>query len=251
MPGTSARLAYSDVLSVYDMLHELMLPSGNDAAIALGEWGGKQIRKYSSLLRRMKIGEEGDKSSNFLATFTIKRKSHVRLFVHHMNKLAKFLHLGTTHFANTHGLMNEKAYSCSHNVSLLTHYAMTHPTFREIVAKPTFACTIFNRTFSHSKQVQWENTNKLLAIEGFLGVKTGITPSAGPCLTSYFQLAPNEYFIVTILKTKSCEMRFKETISLLRATLVHLTSQSPNYLYKTALNNLESYNKTEFKDEKE
>ena len=31
-----------------------MLPSGNDAAIALGEWGGKQIRKYSNNLRRMR-----------------------------------------------------------------------------------------------------------------------------------------------------------------------------------------------------
>lgn len=56
MPGTSAKLAYSDVLTVYDLLHGLMLPSGNDAAIALGEWGGKQIKKYSGLLRRMRVG---------------------------------------------------------------------------------------------------------------------------------------------------------------------------------------------------
>ena len=36
MQGTSARLFYSDVCTVYDLLHGLMLPSGNDAAIALG-----------------------------------------------------------------------------------------------------------------------------------------------------------------------------------------------------------------------
>jgi D-alanyl-D-alanine carboxypeptidase len=36
MPGTSAKLAYSDMLTVYDILHGLMLPSGNDAAISLG-----------------------------------------------------------------------------------------------------------------------------------------------------------------------------------------------------------------------
>jgi D-alanyl-D-alanine carboxypeptidase len=51
MLGTSARLCYSDVCTVYDLLHGLMLPSGNDAAIALGEWGGKIIRKYSSTLK--------------------------------------------------------------------------------------------------------------------------------------------------------------------------------------------------------
>lgn len=36
MRGTSARLAYSEICTVYEMLHGLMLPSGNDAAIALG-----------------------------------------------------------------------------------------------------------------------------------------------------------------------------------------------------------------------
>jgi D-alanyl-D-alanine carboxypeptidase len=153
--------------------------------------------------------EEGEKSTSFLANLGLKRKSHLKLFIHHMNKLCRFLHLNSTHFANTHGLMNEKAFSCSQNISLLTYYSMCNPIFREIVAKQTFKCKIHNRTFSHSKEVLWENTNKLLTIEGFIGVKTGITPSAGPCLTSYFQISPSEYFIVTILKTKSCEMRFK------------------------------------------
>jgi D-alanyl-D-alanine carboxypeptidase len=36
MLGTSAKLAYSDVCTIFDLLHGLMLPSGNDAAIALG-----------------------------------------------------------------------------------------------------------------------------------------------------------------------------------------------------------------------
>ena len=40
-----------------------MLPSGNDAAIALGEWGGKQIRKYSSNLRRMRALETTDQTN--------------------------------------------------------------------------------------------------------------------------------------------------------------------------------------------
>lgn len=155
MQGTSAKLAYSDVLSVYDMLHGLMLPSGNDAAIALGEWGGKQIRKYSSLLRRMNIStypdEPNDKSSNFLTTFTTKRKSHVKLFIHHMNRCAKFLHLNSTNFVNTHGLMNEKAYSCSQNISLLTYYVMNNEMFRSIVGKKAYHCKYFNRTFSHTK----------------------------------------------------------------------------------------------------
>jgi D-alanyl-D-alanine carboxypeptidase len=69
MQGTSARLAYSDTSTVYEMLHGLMLPSGNDASIVLGEWGGKVIRRYSALLRKMRPPDspiKSDKSLNFL-----------------------------------------------------------------------------------------------------------------------------------------------------------------------------------------
>jgi D-alanyl-D-alanine carboxypeptidase len=57
MQGTSANLAYSDTCTVYEMLHALMLPSGNDAAISLGEWGGKKIRKYSNILQRLRSSQ--------------------------------------------------------------------------------------------------------------------------------------------------------------------------------------------------
>ncbi len=32
---------------------------------------------------------------------------------------------------------------------------------------------------------KWENTNKLLS-EGWSGIKTGITPNAGPCLAASY-----------------------------------------------------------------
>jgi D-alanyl-D-alanine carboxypeptidase len=44
LQGTSAKLQYGDTIKLIDLLHGLMLPSGNDAALALAEWGGKVIR---------------------------------------------------------------------------------------------------------------------------------------------------------------------------------------------------------------
>lgn len=41
--GTTAELAPGDQLSVWDMLHGLMLPSGNDAAMALAEHFGNKL----------------------------------------------------------------------------------------------------------------------------------------------------------------------------------------------------------------
>lgn len=55
MPGTSAKLAYADTCTIYQLLHALMLPSGNDAAIAIGDWGGKIIRRYSRTLKKYKM----------------------------------------------------------------------------------------------------------------------------------------------------------------------------------------------------
>lgn len=40
MSGTSAELVVGDLLSIEQLLYGLMLPSGNDAAIALAKWGG-------------------------------------------------------------------------------------------------------------------------------------------------------------------------------------------------------------------
>jgi D-alanyl-D-alanine carboxypeptidase len=35
--GTSAKLQYGDTIKLIDLLHRLMLPSGNNAALALAE----------------------------------------------------------------------------------------------------------------------------------------------------------------------------------------------------------------------
>jgi D-alanyl-D-alanine carboxypeptidase (penicillin-binding protein 5/6) len=43
--GTTAELAAGDQLNVWDMLHGLMLPSGNDAAMALAEHFGNKLLK--------------------------------------------------------------------------------------------------------------------------------------------------------------------------------------------------------------
>lgn len=116
-----------------------MLPSGNDAAIAIGEWGGKAIRRYSSLLmKHKKVGSSSSKllkSMSMMSTFISKKKSYMKLFVHHMNKLAKAMNLHNTNFVNAHGLMNEKAYSTALDVCKLSMVVMENPKFKEIVNK--------------------------------------------------------------------------------------------------------------------
>jgi D-alanyl-D-alanine carboxypeptidase len=49
--GTSADLRAKDQLSVWDLLHGLMLPSGNDAAILLAEFFGGLLIEAKDLER--------------------------------------------------------------------------------------------------------------------------------------------------------------------------------------------------------
>ena len=76
------------------------------------------------MAQRYQISKTVDtKSMNFITDYTI-QKSYQKLFIYHMNKTANSLKLRNTKFVNPHGLMNEKAYSTSIDVALLTCIAM-------------------------------------------------------------------------------------------------------------------------------
>lgn len=113
-----------------------MLPSGNDAAVALAEWGGKTIRKYTQLAQKYTIAKSNDsKSMNFITDYIVEKKSYQKLFILHMNKAANNLDLKNTRFINSHGLMNEKAYSTANDIALLTSIAMKNSIFTDVVFK--------------------------------------------------------------------------------------------------------------------
>lgn len=60
---------------------------------------------------------------------------------------------------------------------------------------------------------KWENTNYMLwdKSKTYHGVKTGITPTAGPCLSVSYRSKCGVFdFIVVILNSKTREARFQE-----------------------------------------
>jgi serine-type D-Ala-D-Ala carboxypeptidase (penicillin-binding protein 5/6) len=65
------------------------------------------------------------------------------------------------------------------------------------------------------KQVQrgvWENTNRMLG-EGWSGIKTGITPNAGPCLAAscFKAIGGREYeYLIILLSSENMEARWSE-----------------------------------------
>ncbi|OMJ91093.1 hypothetical protein SteCoe_6456 [Stentor coeruleus] len=179
--GTSADLLEGDEITVRDLLYGLMLPSGNDAALALAEHFGKKLQGPNPI-------------SNF---------------IDEMNNNCKILKLFYTTFANPHGLAIKRNLSCARDVCKMASGAMKLMSFRIIVSTKTYTACIKSND-GEIRMKTWENTNKLLN-KGFSGIKTGVTNKAGPCLCSSY-----ENVIVTLLNSKSMEDRWREAEILVR-----------------------------------
>lgn len=87
---------------------------------------------------------------------------------------------------------------------------MKIPYFQQIVNMRSFSSQILNDGVW--RELQWENTNRLLDF-GYLGVKTGITNEAGPCLASFFK-TKNAHYLIVILNSSSKEERWVDTCKL-------------------------------------
>jgi D-alanyl-D-alanine carboxypeptidase len=127
------------VYSVLDLLYGLMLPSGNDAALALAEYAGG-----------------GD----------------VGRFVEMMNGLANQLGMVNTHFANPHGLDAREHYSSAYDLAIAGRAALDNPLLSAISSTP-------NWTTEGGRGLSFKNGNKLLSsYAGAFGIKIGFTTAA-------------------------------------------------------------------------
>lgn len=181
--GTSAELQPGDEVKIWDLLHGLMLPSGNDAAIALAEFIGMMI----------------DKNSEPIACF-----------VERMNLNAKVLKLNDTFFNNPHGMSTSVNISTARNVAMLASFAVRINVFRQVVGTKRHNCKIYNQ--NGVRKVEWVNTNYMLE-KGFKGIKTGITPAAGPCLCFFIE-KKKKSMIGVLLNSKTMDLRWREASKL-------------------------------------
>ena len=156
--GSSSKLQAGEKLSVRELLYGMLLPSGNDAAVAVAEQFGPRFPADP---------QPGD--------------DPVRRFVAEMNRRAKALNLKETTFLDPNGLARNQ--SSPRDLAVLTYQAMQLQLFRDYVGTRRHECTVIGPT-GEKRAVTWENTNHLLDIEGYDGVKTGTTTAAGACLVA-------------------------------------------------------------------
>jgi D-alanyl-D-alanine carboxypeptidase len=95
-----------------------------------------------------------------------------------------------TRFANPHGLerAGAKAYSTAADVARLSIYAMRRNAFSFIVRQTSRQIKVERASGSSNYNIR--NTNELVGELGVLGVKTGTTAAAGPCVSVCMERDP-------------------------------------------------------------
>ena len=188
--NSTAGLLEGDELTVEQALRGLMIPSGNDAAIALAEHVGKKLDP--------------------------KTKDAVATFVKAMNERAKKLGCTGTLFENPHGLdFDEWAgdmHSTAHDVALMMQEAMKDDTIREVMASKDPWIEVTGADGSdHSHSMDTHNV--LLDQDGNIGGKTGTTDDAGYCFASAYNRDGDEIYTV-VLNSSTTDQRFADTATL-------------------------------------
>jgi D-alanyl-D-alanine carboxypeptidase len=145
MVGSSLMgLLPGDCFQLRDLVYGLMLPSGNDAALAIA---------------RHITGSDA-------------------AFVDAMNALLARLELKDSHFVNPHGLDAKGHVASAHDLALLANYAMTLPFFEQVVSARQWTAR-GSRVIALPNV-----NGFLSGYAGADGVKTGFTDGAGRTLVA-------------------------------------------------------------------
>ena len=168
LSGTGASLAgilRGESFSPRELLYASMLPSGNEAAMMLGDYVGDGSLDY---------------------------------FAEMMNERAAELGAANTHFVNASGMHDDDHYTTAYDMYLITKAALENETFRQIVSTRYY----YAGEDQNGNPLHWNTTNFLISPGSTYyypyatGVKTGTTDEAGRCLVSTAEKNGYHYLMV-------------------------------------------------------
>jgi len=175
--GSTAGLYLGERMTVWNLLHGMLMPSGNDAAVALADAVAGTAPAFARL----------------------------------MNEQARKFHLWHTHYLTPNGFDVPGQVTTARDLATLARIAMRRPVFARIVRTRTWNAWDVTHRIEH----HWVNLNHLLwRAKWFDGVKTGTTPGAGACLVSSEERG-TKWVVAVNLGSVSEAARFSDARTLL------------------------------------
>lgn len=214
---STAGLQAGDTMTLEQALSALLVPSGNDAAVAIAESVGGVL---------LQNGSDGDWSISSDEPQTGPDSPAFKAFVAAMNAKAQDLGMTDSLFANPHGLdmgnYASEMHCSAKDVATLCRAAMQNETFRTVVDQATADIAVTRN--GSPTTVTLHSTDLLLGVyEGACGIKTGYTSAAGPCFAGACQ-KPDTLLLGIVLDSTSEEQRFDDVVSLYDWYSDHLVS---------------------------
>ena len=180
--SSMADLQPGDALPLRDLLYGLMVPSGNDAAVAIAHHISGDVEGFASV----------------------------------MNSRAKQLGATHSHFVNPHGLPDEDHYVTVYDMYLIFQEAMKNPEFRKIARTAEYTCAVEHPSdISKNRDVTWTSGNAFYSgkfsfaenMEILCG-KTGHTNAAGFCLVLGEKDAAGKQYVSIIMNSPIYEQMY-------------------------------------------
>lgn len=161
--GSQVGYKKGEMISLRELLHGLMLRSGNDASIAIAEGISGSVEKFCEL----------------------------------MNEYAVEIGALNSHFESPHGLDSQYHYCTAYDLALITAKAKENVLFDKIVSTKDIEKGESGFTRSY------HNINRILyQIPNANGVKTGYTGGAGKCLVTSVHEDNDDIIIVVLNSNK-------------------------------------------------
>lgn len=198
--GSTAGIKAGESLPVRDCLYGLLLPSGNDAGNALAEHFNSRFAPPDHAMLAAGLAQTN------LATRVN--------FIAEMNRTARGLGLTRTQYRLPYGDGGTSAdrTTTPRDLTRLAWHAMQMPAFQHYVGTRHHECRVRQPDGSF-RTAAWENTNRLLGTDGFDGIKTGTTTSAGCCLVASGHRGQG-HLLSAVLGSKASEDRYTDTQAL-------------------------------------
>ena len=159
--GSRLGLQKGDRMRVADLLTGAVIASANDACLALAQW------------------RDGSEAK----------------FVARMNARAAALGMRDTHFENACGHHATGHVSSAADLAVLAHAAMAQPVYRDLARRIDAEVS----TIDGSRHFRFVNRNALIGrYVGAIGVKSGYTLQAGPCVVAWAVRGEHRVLVVLL-----------------------------------------------------
>lgn len=182
--GSILGLVQNEKMTFENYLYALLLPSANDAALAISQNypGGEQV------------------------------------FVEAMNNKAKVLKLFNTHYIDPAGLLDHGNYTTPFDMARLASFAVQNNEIKKIVGTKEKVISDVNRAHVYNLK----NINILLGVDGVDGVKTGYTEEAGQVLVTSKE-EKGKTIIIVVMKSDDRFLDTEKLLDLVSNNLTYLS----------------------------